>query len=201
MTTTEATPDPAATAAGDSDADWLTRSCSDPPSFGVLFDRHAADVRGYLARRVGADLADDLVGQVFLVAFESRHRYEPSRAAVRPWLFGIATNLVRRHHRVEARGLAATARLDPRPSSVSDPTEVVAGQVDAAASVQEIAAALAGMSRGVRDALLLYAWADLGYDEIAAALGIPVGTVRSRLHSARARLRPLLDRTTTQGEK
>ena len=187
-------------AAGGSDADWLARSLTDPPSFGRLFDRHAADVRGYLARRVGVDLADDLVGQVFLTAFESRHRYEPSRAEVRPWLFGIATNLVRRHRRVEARGLAATARLDPGPSSVSDSTDAVAGQVDAAASVQEIAAALAGMSGGVRDALLLYAWADLGYEEIATALGIPVGTVRSRLHSARARLRPLLARTTTQEE-
>ncbi|MCY7342377.1 MAG: hypothetical protein LH603_11180 [Pseudonocardia sp.] len=92
------------------DASVIARSLHDPPWFAQLYDRHAAPVRGYLARRVGADLADDLVAQTFLVAFDKRTTFDLSRPDARPWLFGIATALVRRHRRDEIRGYRALAR-------------------------------------------------------------------------------------------
>jgi RNA polymerase sigma-70 factor (ECF subfamily) len=176
------------------DEHWLRRSVSDPPDFAVLFDRHAADVHRYLARRAGTQHADDLLSEVFLVAFEERARYDPARGEVRAWLFGIATTLLRRHHRDEVRGLRALARIRGDGPD-GGPADGVVGRVDAAAQTAAIAAELAALPRRDRDALLLHAWADLGYREIAAALDVPVGTVRSRLHRVRNRLRPLLDRT------
>jgi RNA polymerase sigma-70 factor (ECF subfamily) len=77
------------------------------PVFGRLFDEHAETLHGYLARRVGDQVADDLVSETFLVALQQRHGYDPARAGVRPWLYGIATNLLRRHARQEARGWRA----------------------------------------------------------------------------------------------
>jgi RNA polymerase sigma-70 factor (ECF subfamily) len=176
------------------DEHWLRRSVSDPPDFAVLFDRHAADVHRYLARRAGTQHADDLLSEVFLVAFEERARYDPARGEVRAWLFGIATTLLRRHHRDEVRGLRALARIRGDGPD-GGPADGVVGRVDAAAQTAAIAAELAALPQRDRDALLLHAWADLGYREIAAALDVPVGTVRSRLHRVRNRLRPLLDRT------
>ena len=176
-----------------SDEEWLRRSEADPPDFAVLFDRHAVDVHRYLARRVGAHHADDLLSEVFLAAFEQRARYDPARGEVRAWLFGIATVLLRRHGRDEVRGLRAQARLRSDGPD-GGPADGAIGRVDAAAQAGAIAAELAALPRRDRDALLLHAWADLGYQEIAIALDVPVGTVRSRLHRVRNRLRPLLDR-------
>lgn len=161
-----------------------------------LFDRHAVDVRAYLARRVGPSVAEDLLAQTFLTAIQSRPALLASDAQARPWLFGVATNLVRRHRRDEMRALRATARLVPTASdhaAPGDAADAVASALDAAVSVRALAATVRGLSRGDRDVLLLHAWAELSYAEIAEALGVPVGTVRSRLHRARSRLRPLLE--------
>ncbi len=176
-----------------SDEEWLRRSRADPPDFAVLFDRHAADVHRYLARRIGPHHADDLLSEVFLTAFEQRARYDPARGEVRAWLFGIATVLLRRHGRDEVRGLRARARLRGDGPD-GGPADSAIGRADAAAQAGAIAAELAALPRRDRDVLLLHAWADLGYQEIATALEVPVGTVRSRLHRVRNRLRPLLDR-------
>jgi RNA polymerase sigma-70 factor (ECF subfamily) len=173
------------------DADVMAASLVDPPRFAVLFDRHAAVVFRFLVRRVGRDTADELLGDTFRIAFERRASFDGTRAAsARPWLYGIATNLVAKHRRTEGRRLRATARLaaERSPDVLADG---VAGAVDAGRRWPAVAEAIAALPAADRDALLLYAWENLGYDDIAVALDIPVGTVRSRLNRARRRLREL----------
>ena len=150
-------------------------------AFEELFEREFDSVYGYLARRVGPELGRDLASETFTRAFAARKRYDPGRGDARPWLYGIANNLLRRHYRDEERRLRALARLDIR-REAAPPEE------------SRLAAALATLPPQERDALLLFAWADLGYEEIATILEVPVGTVRSRLHRARARVRAALER-------
>jgi RNA polymerase sigma-70 factor (ECF subfamily) len=174
------------------DADLIGRSGDSPDLFAALFDRHAPTLHRYVTRRLGPHVADDLVGQTFLVAFERRERYDPARPDARAWLYGIATNLMRRHLRDEARQLDALARAAAGPGAVPCPAEGIASRVDAGAATRRVGALLAGLPARERDVLLLYAWADLDLDEIGRALDIPAGTVRSRLYRARKRLRPAL---------
>lgn len=156
--------------------------------FAMLFDQHAKPLHRYLARRVGVDSANDLVSETFLVALSQRDRYEPARATARSWLYGIATNLLRRQARQEVRGLRATARSGDREAEPGHDAQV-ADRVDAQASIRRLASGLAELSDADRDVLLLMSWAGLDSTEIAAALDIPVGTVRSRLHRVRRKLR------------
>jgi len=168
------------------DAAVIARSMADGSAFGVLFDRHAAAVGRYLARRVGTATAEDLVGETFLRAFEQRGRYDPAVPDARPWLFGIATNLLRRHHRSESTSLRAYARSAAAAAGVvAGHGEAVAGRVDAERAVRAVAGQLARLAPGDRDVLLLFAWGELSYAEIAQSLDVPVGTVRSRLNRAR----------------
>lgn len=158
--------------------------------FGRLFDTYAASLHRYLARRVGAEHAHDLVSETFLTAFKQRQSYDPATAAVRGWLYGIATNLARRHVRQEIRGLRATARVDGRTAAYQPSHDgSVADRVDAQTMARRIAPAIADLSDGDRDVLLLTSWAELSTVEVADALGVPVGTVRSRLHRIRRQLR------------
>jgi RNA polymerase sigma-70 factor (ECF subfamily) len=158
--------------------------------FGRLFDAYARPLHRYLARRVGADTAHDLVSETFLVALNQRHGYDPRRGVVRSWLYGIATNLLRRHVRQEVAALRTNARAVGR-FEVSEPGHDgrVSERVDAALLAARLAGALAELSDGDRDVLLLTSWAGLDSGEVAEALGIPVGTVRSRLHRVRKWLR------------
>jgi RNA polymerase sigma factor (sigma-70 family) len=165
--------------------------------FSALFDRHARRLFGYCARRVGPDTAEDVVAETFLIAFQRRGRYDGRQPSVLPWLCGIATNLLRRHRRDELRALRAVARtgVDPLSSAtgVSEGhAERSAERADAQVVAPVIAAALAAMPRRQREVLLLFAVAELQYGEIATALGIPLGSVQSALHRARARLRDAL---------
>jgi RNA polymerase sigma-70 factor (ECF subfamily) len=150
--------------------------------FGRLFDVYARPLHRYLSRRVGAENAHDLVSETFLVALNQRHSYDPRRGAVRSWLYGIATNLLRRQVRQEVRALQATARSigHAQASEASHETRV-ADRLDAAAMAVRLAGALATLSDGDRDVL--------DSNEVADALDIPVGTVRSRLHRVRKWLR------------
>ena len=173
-----------------SDAELIVGSIGQPEQFATLFDRHAVIVHRYLGRRVG-ELADDLLSETFLIAFRRRTAYRPEHVDVRPWLLGIATNLVHSHARTERRRYRALARTGVDPATVAGVDEVHA-RVDAAALRGPLAAALAGLKERDRDVLLLFAWGQLGYDEIAAALDIPVGTVRSRLNRARRQTRAVL---------
>jgi RNA polymerase sigma factor (sigma-70 family) len=174
-----------------SDTELIARSIDEPEAFATLFDRHATAVHRYLGRRVG-ELADDLLSETFLIAFRRRAAYRPERVEVRPWLIGIATNLLHGHARAERRRYRALARAaaEPEPAGADpgDSTDRLAAQ----ALRGPLAAALAGLKAPDRDALLLLAWGQLSYEEIAAVLDIPVGTVRSRLHRARRQTRAAL---------
>ena len=163
-----------------SDAAVIARSLSRPEAFGTIFDRHFAAVHGYLARRIGGGRADDLSSATFTVAFERRRKFHSDADSARPWLFGIATNLLRNERRSEQRAIAALPRMRP-----------VEAEWAAAEGVHRarLATLLGELDADQRDVLLLYAWAEFPYAEIASSLGIPIGTVRSRLARARAHLR------------
>jgi RNA polymerase sigma factor (sigma-70 family) len=175
----------------ESDAVVIRASLDEPARFGELFDRHATVVFRFLVRRVGVDAAESLLGEVFRVGFEKRATYDCERPAARPWLYGIATNLIAHHRRSEARRLRATARVLLRHPAQEDPAEAIVARLDAAELLPRVADALARLPDGERDALLLFAWEELSYDEIAVALDVPVGTVRSRINRARQSLREL----------
>lgn len=171
-----------------------------PIEFGRLFDAYARPLHRYLARRVGTETAHDLVSETFLVALNHRHSYDPRRGVVRSWLYGIATNLLRRQVRQEVRGLRAAARsAGHAPGHESGHDGLVADRVDAAMMAARLAGALAELSEGDRDVLLLTSWAGLDSTEVADALGIPVGTVRSRLHRVRKWLRANASRLPKKG--
>jgi RNA polymerase sigma-70 factor, ECF subfamily len=157
----------------------------------MLFERHGRELFGYCARRVGPDVAEDIVAAVFLVAFEQRKRFDPDRAGALPWLYGIATNLLRRHRRDEARAYRALARTGVDPVA-GDGTDRAAERADGAVRAQRIAGVLAALPARQRDVLLLFAIGQLEYAEIAQALNIPLGSVQSALHRARTKLRAAL---------
>ena len=173
------------------DATVIQLSRREPEQFTLLFRRHAPHIQRYVTRRLGPDAADDIVAETFLLAFRQRDRYDQDRADARPWLYGIATNLIGRHRRAEIRLYRALARTGADPV-VAPFTDQVDDRVSATTAARRLAAALAGLSAEHRDTLLLVAWGDLSYDEVATALGVPVGTVRSRLSRARSRLRRTL---------
>jgi RNA polymerase sigma factor (sigma-70 family) len=165
-----------------SDADCLARSLDEPTAFESIFDRHFTAVHRYLHRRAGRDLADELAAQTFALAFERRATCRAGDTVL-PWLYGIATNLLHRRRRAERRQLRAYARSGVDRSVVYD--DDAAGRLDDAALGPRLAGALAAMRPRERHALLLYALAGLSYEEIAEALDVPVGTVRTWLHRAR----------------
>jgi RNA polymerase sigma-70 factor (ECF subfamily) len=176
-------------------------AADDPPSgrwlsgphasdrFAALFDDHAPALWRYLARQVGAAQADDLVAETFLTAWSARDDYRPERGAARAWLFGIAVNLLRRHHRVQAQQQRLSLRLSGQDTRVDGAEDRVAERLDARTRLAGLAAAIAALPDRDRDVLLLNSLAGLDTREIATALGIPEGTVRSRLHRVRRSLR------------
>jgi RNA polymerase sigma-70 factor (ECF subfamily) len=175
------------------DADLVAASLQYPERFGVLFDRHAVAVHRFVAYRARAGDVDDVVAETFVTAFRTRARYDQAFQDARPWLLGIATNVLRQHRRSEGRRLArlrAAARArDPEP----DPADTVAAAVDQAAQNDRVARALARLNEHQQEVLVLAAGPGLTYEEIARALGIPVGTVRSRIARGRHHLRELLE--------
>jgi RNA polymerase sigma factor (sigma-70 family) len=173
------------------DAAVIESSWRDPERFAVLFDRHAPHIYRYLARCVDRQVADDLVAETFLAAFAKRDRYDLSYANARPWLYGIATNLVGQHRRDQARQ-ARIRTAAPAEPAVPGHADRVAANVTAQAMRTLLETALASLSPGDRDVLLLIAWEQLTYQEVSRALGIPVGTVQSRMHRARTKVRQVL---------
>lgn len=173
------------------DAEIIDRSRHEPDAFAAIFDRHAPHIQRYLARRLGTQVADDLVAETFLTAFDKRERYDRTRPDARPWLYGIATNLVGQHRRQEARRYQARSS-DHHAGAEADHADRVAAEVTAQAMRSMLAGALGGLSDEDRDVLLLIAWEQLSYEGVAAALEIPVGTVRSRLNRARRKVRQAL---------
>ena len=182
--------DPAGDPFGD-DATVIRDSMSDPERFAILVRRHAPAIQRYVTRRIGREAAEDVVAETFLIAFRQRGYYTDHGRDCLPWLYGIATRLAHRHWRGETRQLNLLARtgIDP----VTEPfTDRVDAEVTANAAKARLAAAVARLPASQRDALLLLVWADLSYDQIARATGVPMGTVQSRISRARRRLRKQL---------
>ncbi|WP_329249778.1 RNA polymerase sigma factor [Actinoallomurus sp. NBC_01490] len=160
--------------------------------FADLYDQHFHEIYRYIAGRLGRDVADDIAADTFVVALRKRDTFDASRGGVRPWLFGIATRLVAEHRRKEIRRYRALGRL--RPDEVTESHEGQVVDWVAAESLRpRLARAIAALSRGDRDVLLLGALGDLSHEEIAQALGIPYGTVGSRLSRARKKVRSALE--------
>ena len=173
-----------------SDAQLLGDADPDGHAFEEFVVRHHDALRGYILRRLGPNEADAVLNDVFLTAYRTRDRFRSEADDARPWLFGIATNLIRRERRAEARALRAFA------ASAVDPVAPHVRTPDVAVSA-EVAAALQGMRPKHRDALFLHAVAELSIDEIAVAMDVAPGTVKSWLHRARAHARRALETNPT----
>jgi RNA polymerase sigma-70 factor (ECF subfamily) len=180
-----------------SDAEVIGRSLADPEAFGLIYDRHAPALLRFLGRRVGAKVAEGLVGELFRIAFERRKTFDASRPSALPWLYGIGSNLLLKQRRGEARRLRASARMADRPAAADGRASAAA--LDARVLFSRVADAIETLPDGEREALLLFAWEELPYERVAEALELPIGTVRSRLNRARARLRELLDASGKDG--
>ena len=173
--------------AGDAanDAVDMRRSVEHPEEFAPIFDRHFDAVHRYLHRRAGRDLADELAAETFLVAFEQRASFVGREGiGVLPWLYGIATNLLRRRWRVERRQLRAYARTGIDEAMLFD-TDASVSRADASRRGAQLAAALARLRPDDRDAFLLIKLTGLTYTEAAAALELPPGTLATRVRRAR----------------
>ncbi len=170
------------------DAEVIEASWRDPERFGELFDRYYEMIFRYAVRAVGQSDGADVAAEVFTLAFESRRRFDPAYPSAGPWLFGIAANVVGEVLRRRFRRSRATGRVSA-PGYEPDTADAVADRVDAQRTRPLLAAALGSLRPEELDVLLLAAFGELSYPEIAAALGIPIGTVRSRLHRARQKLR------------
>ncbi|MER7209934.1 RNA polymerase sigma factor [Streptosporangium sp. NPDC000239] len=174
------------------DAHAIEESLHVPERFAVLYDRYFPDIHRYVAGRLGTQTADDLTAEVFLAAFRGREGFDPARGTVRGWLYGIATNLLARHRGQEAHHLSVLRRMSADDGIDAGHEELVAGRLTAAGVRGPLAEALEAMPEADRDALLLLALAELSYEEIAHALGVPTGTVGSRLNRVRRKLRAAL---------
>lgn len=171
------------------DSEIIQRSLVTPSAFTEIFDRHAKVVGGYVSRRLGARDAEDIVSETFLVAFSKRSQFDHARASARPWLLGIATRLTKKQRETEARHWEAVRLGAAEAESEQDiSVERAAERADAAQAVRELWPAVSKLSSADRETLMLYALAELTYEEVAHALRVPIGTVRSRLNRVRKRL-------------
>jgi RNA polymerase sigma-70 factor (ECF subfamily) len=175
----------------------VAASLEEPEAFGELFRRHSPRLHAYVKRRLGPALADDVVAETFATAFRQRARFD-GRAAFGAWLWGIASKVIARHHRQESRMYRAFARTGADPA-VDGVAELASARATAAALGPRLAKALAGLKPQDRDAVLLLAWGELSYAEIAVALDMPLGTVKAKIHRARAKLRKALPKETNDG--
>lgn len=173
------------------DSEIIQRSLGQPRAFAELFDRHAGAVGGYATRRLGPDAGEDVLSETFLVAFARRSSFDAAWDSALPWLYGIASRLIKKHRAREAKHLRSAAQSAAREEHISQgDLEVTIARLDAELSTRQLAPLIAALSAKDRETLLLYAWGDLSYEEIALALGVPVGTVRSRMNRVRTRLDP-----------
>jgi RNA polymerase sigma factor (sigma-70 family) len=177
-----------------SDGDIIIRSLDQRAAFAELYDRHQRSVYRYAARRIGQLYAEDVTSETFLVAFSRREVFDGSSSAL-PWLLGISTTLMRQYARQEARAWKGMLASDLARVSV-DEFDVVNGRLDAKAVSRRMGKALARLPAGDRDVLLLHTFGELSYEAIGVALGVPIGTVRSRLNRARRKLRTAIDPAT-----
>jgi RNA polymerase sigma factor (sigma-70 family) len=169
------------------DAELLARSVDEPALFAGVYERHGLAVRRYVVRRIGDGAGDDVASEVFVRALHARGRYRAEHDAALPWLLGIANNVIADHRRLERRRLAGLERLTREAPGLIEHHDT--------GLAPELVAALRGLPVVERDTLLLVVWGELTQDEAAAALGVPVGTVSSRITRARKRLSAALATT------
>jgi RNA polymerase sigma-70 factor (ECF subfamily) len=173
------------------DVEILRTSINDPAAFEELFHRYFPALLGYARRRVGHDVGEEIAARTMVIAFERRGSFDPKYLSARPWLYGIASNLIRHHIRDERVHVDALGKLpiDPDLGDLVD-----ADRLDAELERPLLTRALMALEERDREAFLLFVLEDLSYDDIATALDIPVGTVRSRIHRARGQLRERIAR-------
>ena len=164
----------------ETDAELLSRSASQPAVFGELYKRHGVAVRRYVVSRVGLTSGEDLAAEAFARAFHARDKCRAERGSALPWLLGIANHVIGDHRRLERRRLATLEELLASGREVSEDPDL--------GLTSEMVHALRRLPAKDRDTLLLLVWGELSRDEAAAALGVPVGTVNSRIARARKRL-------------
>lgn len=167
------------------DAELIARSLNgDEDAFVEVIRRHEAAVGAYLARRAGRELAEDLLSEVWLAALGSRAAYDRSFPGARPWLFGVAHNVLRRHWR--SRPAEEPVADVTSMATGWDPWTLVDSRVDAESVLRQ---ALALLQPQQREIVTLVAWEDLTVADAGRALGLPPGTARRCLHEARTALR------------
>jgi RNA polymerase sigma factor (sigma-70 family) len=166
---------------------------SDPDAFATLFDDHAQAVHRYAAGLTGnSSAAEEVVSLTFLEAWRLRQTVRPHGGSLRPWLLGIAVNVTRNQAHAARRHHSAMSRLPrPRPG-LPDFADEVTARLDDRDRLAAARAAVRGLPPRERD-VLICVWSGLDSAEAAQALGVPEGTVRTRLARARRRLRELLD--------
>lgn len=171
-----------------SDADlWARSRAGDRDAFGLLFERYAKLIYNYCFRRIGnRAIAQDLLSMVFLEAWRRRDKELPADKVL-PWLYGIATNIVRHQHRSQRGYAAALSRL-PTAQAEPDFAGSTDERLDYERQAQEALRRLGALPSAEQDVFVLCVGMELSYEDASVALGVPVGTVRSRLSRARARL-------------
>ncbi len=174
-----------------SDPELMRRALDDVTAFDVVFTRHVDAIFAFSCARVGPVHAEDVTAETFAAAFRSRHTFDLNATSARPWLFGIAANTLRRHAEHETRWLHKP-RLEPTTRDPDDATSADE-RLDAQRLAPRLARALADLSPGERDVLLLHVLGDLTHEQVAQALGIRRGTAKSRLSRGRERLRATLE--------
>lgn len=182
----------------ESDAEIVSRSTNgDANVFGELFWRHNGAVHGYMARRAGREVADDLVAEVWLRAFRSRENFDLHYADARPWLYGIARNVLSSHWRQLTKAPPLV------PAVISDPWPELEEHLNEHEQRVALLKALDMLTNEEREVLLLVAWEQLSAAAIALMLDVPASTVRNRLHRARVCMRSGLkaDLEVFDGEK
>jgi RNA polymerase sigma factor (sigma-70 family) len=169
--------------------DELRARAGDEEFFAQLFERHATSVYNHCFRRTGSwATAEDLTSVVFLEAWKRRGQARAIEGTLLPWLLGVANNVVRNTRRALRRYDRLLGRL-PLPAAEPDVADDIAGRLDDERAIQSVLLAMSRLSRDDQDVLHLCVWAGLSYEQAAVALGVPIGTVRSRLARARHRLR------------
>lgn len=176
------------------DSEIIRRARDHPAAFAELYDRHATRIHRFAARRLGEQTADDLLSETFTVAFERREAFDATRDDALPWLYGIVTTLIKRYRRLEAQLWRAEQHAD----RVHLTTEHSDDALEANLAISRLSGAIRRLSAADRDTILLYAWGDLDYEGVAVALGVPIGTVRSRINRVRRILRAAAGRLATE---
>lgn len=164
----------------ETDLELLRRSVAEPAMFGALYERHGVAVRRFVVSRVGIYSGEDLAAEVFIRAFRTRERCRAEHGSALPWLLGVANHVIGDHRRIERKRLTTLERLLAEERELGANPDV--------GLTPEVIHALRRLPASHRDALLLMVWGELSRDEVAAALGVPVGTVNSRIARARQRL-------------